>query len=221
VHVTASRSRSGITAFDVGSVGGTGRTASPPPPDPFPLHGMLRSLILLSIGLLLPACGSTGTSEYSKADITGIPMTIKLIDYRSGLTVGLVNDSHSDRLAEYSEERNDAGIKVASDEIVATTIEYIEDQGYGKYAMRGLAPLRSTAYSKCLEIDDPQGVRYMAITDGSTDDEKIVMQNSLVQLMSVYNLVYGAQRVNNPSGAGLFYDNRDKLNQNNSGQKNR
>ncbi|MCB9903743.1 MAG: hypothetical protein H6831_04980 [Planctomycetes bacterium] len=61
----------------------------------------------------------------------------------------------------------------------------------------------------------------MAITDNSSDDEKLVMQNSLIQLMSVYNLVYGAQRVSNPSGADLFYDNRDKLHQNNSGKQNR
>lgn len=182
---------------------------------------MLRSLILLIVCLSAAACGSPGSSDYSKADITGIPMTIKYVDYRNNIVCRLVNDSHSDRLETYSEERNDAGTKVASDEIVAVTIERMLEQKFETNSLRGLAPIRSTEYTSALEIDDPAGVRYIALTPQSTVPEFNIMQECRTTFLAVYSNVYGAQRVNNPSGAGLFYDNRDKTIRNNAGQRNR
>lgn len=182
---------------------------------------MMRSLILLFAGLFVAACGSTGTSEYSKSDITGIPMTIKYIDYRNGIVCRLVNDSHSDRLATYSEERSEAGTKIASDEIVAVTIERMLEQDFEAHSLRGLAPLRSNEYTSALEIDDPAGVRYIALTPRSSVPEFNIMQDCRTTFLTVYSNVYGAQRVNNPDGANLFYENRDKLHQDNTGKLNR
>lgn len=182
---------------------------------------MLRSLILLFACSSIAACGSTGTSEYSKADITGIPMTIKYVDYRNNIVCRLVNDSHSDRLATYSEERSEAGTKIASDEIVAVTIERMLEQNFEAHSLRGLAPLRSNEYTSALEIDDPAGVRYIALTPRSSVPEFNIMQDCRTTFLTVYSNVYGAQRVSNPDGASLFYDNRDKLHQDNTGKLNR
>jgi len=172
---------------------------------------MYRYLILVFALLLGAACSSSGTSGSSHPEITGIPMTIKLYDYRSGLVVGLVNDSHSDRIAAYSEERSDAGIKITSDEIVSATIEFVQDKGFEQYAMRGLAPMRSDAYSKCIEVDDPSGVRYFGISRSSSTEERVVMANCYAGLLDVYNRVHGSQSVSNASGAGLFYDQQSQL----------
>ncbi len=182
------------------------------------MHAMLRSLTLLLVGLPLAACGSTGTSDYTKSDITGIPMTIKLVDYRNGNVVRLVNDSHSDRVETYSTERHTAGTKVASDEIVAETIKYVKEQGFDRYAVRGMAPFRSSDYNKALEIDDPDGVRYFALHPGSTQEEFQTMNACAVGLIQIYNNVHAAQAVTNTSGADLFDQQKRALQQQNQQQ---
>lgn len=174
---------------------------------------MLRSLCLILIGLCVSACGSTGTTEYTKSEITGIPMTIKLTDYRNGNVIRIVNDSHSDRLETYSEERAVAGTKVASDEVVAETVKYMLENGFDDHSIRGLAPYRSADYAKSLEIDDPQGVRYFAIHAGSSEQELMTMHKCSIGLIEVYNAVHSAQTVTNASGADLFYEQQQRLKQ--------
>lgn len=175
------------------------------------LPGMLRPLIPALAVLLASACGSTGTSGSSRPEITGVPMTIKLVDYRSGNVLRLVNESHSDRVETYSEEAGAPGTKVASDEIVAVTIEQMQEDGFERYALRGLAPVRTDAYSKSIEIDDPSGVRHIAIPPQPEQDEWRTMQRCSATFIAVYNRIYAAQAVSNPSGARLFLEEKREL----------
>ncbi len=177
---------------------------------------MQRILLILFLGLCVCSCAPSRHSSLSADGSggsntgnvkTGEAARIVFRSYRGGgLNLGLMNESHTDRLEYYSTARDQttAGYKVASDEIVLATIAFMIEEGFDEHSRPGPAPSASARNVQALELLTNKGTRHIAFGANSSKSEQQVFKTCVEAFTGVYNNVYGAQSVNNDGGAGLF-----------------
>ena len=156
----------------------------------------LRVLFVSSVALAV-ACSSTGTRAAKAARVS-------FVDFRLGTVLTIVNESHTDRLEFYSQERTDTSTKVASDEVLGALIEYIDEQGFGKFARGGPAPSQSDDWTQSIEVSDGDGARHMLVRSGVTADQASTFRGSRDAFISIYNNVYQAQAIQVDPGEQPF-----------------
>jgi len=159
--------------------------------------GVPVAAILLACGtMLLGACGSTSTSSSRAADepVRTRPLRVRFVDWRSGQNLVLVDESHSDPAALYSEKRSleDAVTKVTTDEVLEETIKYFRDQGFFDRAQKGPAV---GGGAQSLEVETPESTVHMSLGAGTSADDGKVFRACRDAFATLYNNVFQLQSV--------------------------
>lgn len=162
-----------------------------------------RSRLAIAIALSL-AC-SCASNEAQGEDFVGPPTQVRWVRYRSSQTITLVNRSHTDPLALYSKVRDEAGPKVTTDDVMDGLVKHFEDQDFERYAVAGPAPdAGGSLFVQALEVNVAGNARHMLLGASSTQEEREAFNNCTTALITVWNLTYQVQAVENEAGEGIF-----------------
>ena len=151
-----------------------------------------RTLGLLSLALL-SACATAPNAE--EASETSAPARVRFMDYRQGTAFELVNDSHTDRVALYSEVRADTQTKVTSDEVMDALLEYLEDAGFRGQARSGVAPRTSDSYHLGGEIEAGGKTVFMLVGNQTPQGERKMFIECYMNHVSLWSNTFQLQRV--------------------------
>lgn len=190
------------TAFDASAravPGSIRRTIRPPATRSRTIRAVLTALALTILPLaVLPGCSSSGSASDARPEKTGKPIELRYRAIASKLSLGLVNESHTDRTELYSERQpvDQATTKVSTDEVVEAIVEFFRDQGYFEIAQSGAAPTNPPAgTSQILEVVLPEGAYHAVLRTGVTADHITKFQTCAKALVDVYNSTMQLQAV--------------------------
>lgn len=165
-----------------------------------PAHPVLARLCCLGAILLASCAGATAS-----ADGGGERLRVLLQDYSAGQHFELASESHTDRVAYYSEVRSEAARKIQTDEVLALLVDELERQGFAEHAQAGRAPTRAgSAVTRALEIEDGDTTRHWLIGNGSPLEERKAFNECLAQFLDLYNISASFQTIDNPRGPEFF-----------------
>lgn len=151
-----------------------------------------RSGALLAL-LALSACASSGADA-----VAGHPQRVAWVDYRSKVLLELVNESHTDRLEQYStvRSRSEASRKVQTDEVMAELLAVLREGGFEKRARPGAMPRGGDGQSvMALEIDDDGRISHVLAWRGMPADDRQAILGMAQNFADLYNATYGLQAV--------------------------
>jgi hypothetical protein len=126
--------------------------------------------------------------------MSSVPTAVTFTDNRPAkpLVLALVNELHTSRVDLYSSVRTEASTKVATDEVVAALVEYLDQQGFMRHAATGSAGGRST---QSLELQLDGRRTFMGISKGSPADQIQTFRNCRDGFIELYNQIYQLQAV--------------------------
>lgn len=162
---------------------------------------MPREIAVLALLLACSACASSKSDESEASSAVadaaaGVPVRVAVLEYQHSVRIELVNNSHTDKLEQYSEIRPDASRKVQDDDVMAALLEYLDQEGFSRLAVPGLAPaMGSRLTTWALEIETPTSKRHIlgsALTIAEDKREALKMKTAVVQL---FNATRGWQAV--------------------------
>jgi hypothetical protein len=153
------------------------------------------------MGALLVACASSGTSGSRSAAVL-----VTLHDFKTGERFELASESHTDRVAYYSDARADAARQVQSDEIMSAFVAELERQGLAEHAQAGRAPSLAAGgvISWGLELERGPEASHWLIGKGSAPADWQEFQACRETFLQLYNITVSFQTVRNESGKELF-----------------
>jgi len=159
----------------------------------------------LGLGLLATGCSGPGTRDSARSsDFVGPPTRVRYVDFRSGQMLELVNESHSNRVELYSQERNTAGTKVTTDEVIDELMKLFDKEGFDKNALPGGVPFAGEGYSSALEVEVGGLTRHLAMHVGATPAQQATYAQCKTAFVGIYTNVYSLQTVNNQDGTRFF-----------------
>ena len=154
----------------------------------------------LVLALATLPCGGCASTNL----VTGTASQVRFYEYRTGLTMTVVNESHTDRVELYSTERTDASTKVTRDEVMDALIDRVKDVKFAKFAKDGSAPATSTQWSQGIEVQTGKGTTHMLVGPGVAPEAAATFRKAREAFLGIYNNVYGAQAVKNERGKPIF-----------------
>ncbi len=162
-----------------------------------------RLLVCLLLGGSLGACASS-----SAANEAGTALLVSLQNLKTGERFELASESHTDRVAYYSDARDDAARKVQTDEIMSAFLGELDRQGFGKHARPGPAPAlgSGSVIRWALEVEGASGQAHWLIGTGSSPDDWLVFQKCRDTFLQLYNITVSYQAVENAGGRSYFDD---------------
>jgi len=165
----------------------------------------MKSLIpALLACVLLAACSSTSgspTRASSGQKAEGEPILLVFTDYRTGARMELANESHTDRIKQYSEQRSDANRKVQSDDLMDGLVAYLDDQGFSRDSTPGDPPYMTGGDLRwTLQIMRSSGESYVAESQTASTREKRRLRIYSKAFLDTYNATQGWQAVKIESG---------------------
>ena len=163
-----------------------------------------RAVLLLA---LLPVLPLASCASGSKQKYDGNPEAVRVTwrDYRRGNRLELVSESHTSKVAQYSEKRDDAARKVQRDVFMQGLVEFLQLEGYMARASAGRAPVDGREiWTSSLEVDRDGALTHMAVSTGSPAEERIVFQNCVKGFLELYNATQAFQTVENAEGTYEF-----------------
>jgi hypothetical protein len=151
---------------------------------------------------LLPACAGSGAAR----DGTPAAVLVRLHDFRTGERFELASESHTDRLAYYSDSRHDAARKVQTDEIMSALVGELARQGYEGRARAGRAPAigASDVIRWGLEVQDGEVQSHWLVGSGSAPADWQAFQKCRDLFLQLYNITVSYQTVQNDEGKSYF-----------------
>jgi hypothetical protein len=157
--------------------------------------------LLLLCGLACAPALAGCSSTRSAPSAIGVPTRIRVVSYTSQQAFELVNETHTDRVALYSQTRATAATKVQTDEVVDEILEHFAALGFYERARPGLAPAQGTGgLVRALEIDTPGNPMHLAIGQGSSAEDQDVFRRCFASFLQVYNETYQLQSVGQHPG---------------------
>lgn len=173
---------------------------------------MIRSIALVVLALGVAACSSTSSTRSSSNDAQtsaetepSDPVCISFRDMRTGVTMELVNESHTGRVEQYSQVQNTASRKVMSDEIMGEFVEFLDDEGFDDDSIPGPLPFFGKGKVRwAMVIQDGDDARHVA---ESIDDEgrrRKRLEKYRAAFLQTYNAVQGWQAVQLEGGQSPF-----------------
>jgi hypothetical protein len=169
----------------------------------------MKSLIpVLLACALTAACSSTGGSGGRPAagqKAKGEPILLVFTDYHTGARLELANESHTDRVKQYSEQRNDANRKVQSDDLMNGLVAYLDEQGFSRDATPGDPPYMTGGDLRwTLQVMRAAGESYVAEARTASTREKRRLRIYSKAFLDTYNHTQGWQAVKIESGQMPF-----------------
>lgn len=159
------------------------------------------SRLAVLFGLLLAACASSGSTEDGDAAVL-----VTLFDFKSGSRFELASQTHTDRVAYYSDARADAVRKVVSDEFMAAFVDALEGQGLADHARSGQAPSIASGgtISWGLEVERGKTREHWLVGKGSDLAAWQDFQKCRDLFLELYNYTVSFQTMENRNGKGFF-----------------
>ncbi len=158
---------------------------------------MVRHFSIAFQLLLLAACaGPTDRDDASAAaspEAAAPPARISLRDYRSGMYFALARGSAEERLAFYSEKRENAATKVPDPDLFAAMLQLFDHEGLSKIAEEGPAPAVEKVGTKAIEIREGDRIRHVVRMPGMTDTKGF--DEYVLAFSEAYNQTYALQSV--------------------------
>jgi hypothetical protein len=153
-----------------------------------------RVLALAAAALVSCASSSKTTGSESSPERTR-PLLVRLVDWRSGQRLTLVDESHTERSKLYSTTKSisEAGTKVASDEILEETVKFFRDQGFFSRALPG--PAAQGGQAQSLDVEMPEGTVHMDLAPGLKPADADVFRACRKAFGDIYNRVFQLQSV--------------------------
>ncbi|HUR28157.1 MAG TPA: hypothetical protein VM509_08215 [Planctomycetota bacterium] len=184
---------------------GSGCTSSEEKPAPSPVTSDTSSAGIGGIERLSDAT-DTPASSRSAAE-RGPAYLLRYTDYKSGIRMELVNESHTSHVDQYSKLRaqSDASRKVTSDEWMQGLVAYLDDEGWSKEEQQGNAPsMAKGSLSWSIQSVGPDGSSFIAAAPtmkGAQIKRLVTMKNAFIQ---TYNATPGFQAVSAKPGTLPF-----------------
>jgi hypothetical protein len=158
---------------------------------------MLRTCLLVLLLATSAACAS--------APQTAHPQRVTYVDYRKNAWLELVNETHTGRVEQYSEVRENASRKVQTDEVMQGLVEVIRKGGFERQARPGPAPRASDGTSVvALEIQDGERIEHVLGFKGMPSSDHKQLLSMSQSFIEIYNLTYGLQAVEKKQGETPF-----------------
>ena len=153
-----------------------------------------RALPLAALVFASCASSSKATGTESSPQKTR-PLLVRMIDWRSGQRLTLVDESHTERSKLYSTTKSiaEAGTKVASDEILEETVKFFRDQGFFAKALPG--PAAQGGQAQSLDVETPEGTVHMDLAPGLNPADADVFRSCRKAFGDIYNRVFQLQSV--------------------------
>ena len=144
--------------------------------------------------LALESCGSTASSRATEEPVRTRALRVRFVDWRSGQNLVLVDESHTEPVALYSEKRSleDAVTKVTTDEVLEETLAYFQKQGFFDRARNGPAVAGS---AQSLEVETPDSTVHMDLGAGTSAEDGKVFRACRDAFAELYNSVFQLQSV--------------------------
>ncbi|MBC8451271.1 MAG: hypothetical protein H8D72_01035 [Planctomycetes bacterium] len=176
------------------------------------LPTIFRQLLVLVLFVASTACASSIDTTAPTEDSLFGNVLIRFQDFRGGGTrLSLANEASQDRVDYYSQTRNDAGLKVTSDEIMNALVEVFEDEGFWDTARPGTAPSGASAPTEggytlhgILSLETSSRAGWITFRKGLTTGDLELFQSCSQAFIAIYNSTAGYQRIDNPEREGLF-----------------
>lgn len=162
---------------------------------------MAREIAVLALFLASSACASSKPDESGAnsavADAaSGVPVRVAVLEYQHSVRVELVNNSHTDKLEQYSKIRPDASRKVQDDDVMAALVEYLDQEGFERLALPGLAPaMGSRLTTWALEIETPTSKQHILGSALTTAEDKRLALKMKTAVVQLFNVTRGWQAV--------------------------
>jgi len=158
--------------------------------------------------LVLAACAGPRSGRYSSSSASNYispdgPIRVTFRDYRSGLVMNLLNESHSDPVEYYSQPRNDASTKIQNDEIIDALIEVFEAKGFERMKFDGPAPQHGGGASRALAIEKHGRIQHIVFRQEDARANRLAFNDCAAAFLEINNLTYGAQTVEGGKFSGV------------------
>jgi hypothetical protein len=162
----------------------------------------LQTQFVLAASLAVMACAGTRRTGEAR----GEAVLVRLQDYRTGQRYELASEAHTDRVAYYSDSRNEAVRKVQTDEIMGAFVSELDRQGFGAHARAGRAPSPGTSdlVRWGLEIESDARQVHWLVGTRSQASEWQAFQRCRDTFLELYNITVSYQAVENASGKSYF-----------------
>lgn len=130
--------------------------------------------------------------------LSGHPVRVRYVAYLSQQNLEIVNESHSDPHALYSQKRALHAVqpKVQSDEVVEALLERFSELGVMKRVLPGAAPAAPPSRAaQALEIETEAGVRSWVVRETSPEAERQQFRDCVKDFVDLYNATVQYQAV--------------------------
>jgi hypothetical protein len=157
---------------------------------------------LLTLGALALGLSCAGNTKRTSAPkVSDGPTAITLRDYRSGITLTLINDSTLiarnvpgdnvalRRAAYYSQLDRQANAKVTENKYIAGVLEAFDDWGYFGFAGAGPAPERAVDATTSLEVSQDGRTQHMLFSIRLPRPSQDAYQKCRKVFSEVYNRI--------------------------------
>ena len=161
---------------------------------------MIRPILPL---LFLAACAATPGAS---VEPVGSPTRVTFAELRNGVSMTLVNESHSNPLTLYSEVRDTPGPKVTSDAVMAAMVVHFQREGWGRFATAGAAVVISPETYQSLELEIDGRMTHLLNGPQAAPDARASFRRCLIAFLQVQELTQQNQAVSNSRGKGIFRD---------------
>jgi hypothetical protein len=165
---------------------------------------LLCTFLAVPLALAPLAAGCAGAGSAPDAD--GSAVLVTLHDFKSGGRFELASESHTDPVAYYSGERDDAARKIQEDAIMVAFADELERRGFEAHAQPGRAPSMGTAdvIRWGLEIERAGAQAHWLVGTGSAPADWEEFQLCRDMFLELYNVTVSYQTVENASGKAYF-----------------
>ncbi len=152
------------------------------------------ALALAALGFA--ACGTTSGSRAAEAPANTRPLRVRFVDWRSGQSLVLVDQSHTDRTKLYSSKRplEEAGTKVTTDEVLEETLKFFREQGFFARAQSGAVTAGAGAVQS-LEVETPDGIVHLDLGQNTGATDVKLFRQCRLNFAALYNSIYQLQSV--------------------------
>jgi hypothetical protein len=159
------------------------------------------SRAFLLAGLGLSACASSSASKAASAPVATRPLRVHFVDWRSGQSLTLVDQSHTDRTTLYSTAQplKEANTKVTTDEVMEETIKFFRERKFFEKAAKGAAlGAANSGAAQSLEVETPDEIVHMDLGRLTSAADAKVFRECRDNFAALYNNVYQLQTVDHP-----------------------
>lgn len=190
-----------------------------------PVQFLVSLLVLLIVGLSTNACagGSSGLSAEEAAQrfeaemaAAGIypetqPTRIIMKDHRSNVTIGVLNESHTQKSQVYSQvlSLDQPMYKIIPDLDMGALLHALGEEDFFAQARLGSGRIPGARMTVMVERDG--AVHSLAFTTESDGDEIERVSNCSLAVRAMYDKHMAYQRIENNQGAGFFDAEQDRV----------